>query len=1056
MIVTEFEIDHFRRRNSLRLLDLGNGLNVTLVGDNEDKTAMLSVVPYVLYGRVALDARAWVQPIDSDASLSVQTENGVFRIDRRVDDPDDLLIRSPDGLAADAGYIETLVDGVDPETFFETFTVNARYLRRQLDRRRRRVVEQTQQIAEYLRDASPQPDTVMPRVSLTPLHEMDSCVAELEQVIGSQAELQRDQSKLLAKLPNPEQLKAELKRIEEELTDAQAREQRAIRDVEDTRLAITFHQLRVRLTAIETDLGKLREAPTKLRSKEQSDARTSAIDARLRRCRVRLEQLQQLEQEAHETLADEERAERLRRLIPRIEAVLLQDDFIATEEQSIEQLADTISDLESRIESDRIRAESHAVELAADSERATQSLGDIDRLSAQVKDARRRYRMFRQRKTGLARQNTTQAQPAPMSPSTASAESKAIRHAERTVKQLRERIGVEQRLTDLIAERDQLDEQLRRLYGQHLPPLPMLLMLAIPFALGAAMILNGYLRYDPANIQLIGLGGLVLVVTSLIKLSTDNVNGDQLFQIRNQLTGLNREIDQAKGFREAFDADWSDTIRPWPDQLEHAERQLELLRDEHSGSVSRQPLGQRIVSETKSTATKRVRPDSRIRRSRMLEARQRYRDALSRWKDLMADLELSSNLSPSQARLAVEQKILDAQSGSHLPSSALEFQLRQLRNDLERRRNGLAEMVRHSRQLVQELGYASKGTIVGEQMDILRETLQEYREAEQERAELDRHLDDLKSRAERLHRYARQLNQERKELQYQLDERVEAERTKQQLQAERVKFLQRERDQLLEEIESMSLDEEVDDATVAALSKLSSDQLEARLHDLQHQQQDSHAIVVDLVDRRARVHERLNQMDDLQQIVSRESGWDDVLATTHELSQRWTSASREQQQQTKTLAAHLRQTENYKYVDLAAEHGSGLAGYRLDFSFDHDGTLHVLGRSGKWCAVRRMNPHRLSQIYVSLWLARIQAFADQGVKMPVILDDALSLAPRSRKRLAMLLRDFAARGHQLLLITSRTRHADVFAGLEVPIADLADRETVVAREEEFAPSLAGG
>ena len=81
MIVTEFEIDHFRGHNALRLLDLGNGLNVALVGNRLDKTAMLSVIPYVLYGTVADEARRWVDSIDSDAGLVVQTDNGVFRWD---------------------------------------------------------------------------------------------------------------------------------------------------------------------------------------------------------------------------------------------------------------------------------------------------------------------------------------------------------------------------------------------------------------------------------------------------------------------------------------------------------------------------------------------------------------------------------------------------------------------------------------------------------------------------------------------------------------------------------------------------------------------------------------------------------------------------------------------------------------------------------------------------------------------------------------------------------------------------------------------------------------
>jgi hypothetical protein len=152
VIVTEFEIDQFRGRNPLRLLDLGNGLNVALVGDRVDKTAMLSVVPYVLYGHDANEARTWVDAIDSDASIDVQTENGVFRISRSSENPEEVLIRSADGLALEPSYLKTLVDGIVPETFFRVFTVNSRRLRRQLDRRRLAVIDEIEQMASRLRD----------------------------------------------------------------------------------------------------------------------------------------------------------------------------------------------------------------------------------------------------------------------------------------------------------------------------------------------------------------------------------------------------------------------------------------------------------------------------------------------------------------------------------------------------------------------------------------------------------------------------------------------------------------------------------------------------------------------------------------------------------------------------------------------------------------------------------------------------------------------------------------------------------------------------------------
>ena len=200
------------------------------------------------------------------------------------------------------------------------------------------------------------------------------------------------------------------------------------------------------------------------------------------------------------------------------------------------------------------------------------------------------------------------------------------------------------------------------------------------------------------------------------------------------------------------------------------------------------------------------------------------------------------------------------------------------------------------------------------------------------------------------------------------------------------------------------------------------------------------------MDCRARCQERLQHVDEIQKLTDRDNAWDDVLAITRDFSQRWQEASRQQKEQVNRLAAQTRMAESYAYLQLAAENCSALASFAVDLSFDDKDTLRARDKNGKWSTLRRLRQHRLGQLYISLWLACIQQQADRGVKLPVIVDDVLSLAPRDATNLARLLRDFAARGHQLLLITSSKKHADVFAGLDVPIADLADRQTVVREE----------
>jgi len=61
--------------------------------------------------------------------------------------------------------------------------------------------------------------------------------------------------------------------------------------------------------------------------------------------------------------------------------------------------------------------------------------------------------------------------------------------------------------------------------------------------------------------------------------------------------------------------------------------------------------------------------------------------------------------------------------------------------------------------------------------------------------------------------------------------------------------------------------------------------------------------------------------------------------------------------------------------------------------------------------------------------------------LPIIIDDPLSLVGQNRgQRLAEQLVEFAAGGHQILVVTSNPAHAQVFADLDVPIADFAHRQ----------------
>ncbi|MBW3598126.1 MAG: DUF4332 domain-containing protein [Planctomycetes bacterium] len=76
-------------------------------------------------------------------------------------------------------------------------------------------------------------------------------------------------------------------------------------------------------------------------------------------------------------------------------------------------------------------------------------------------------------------------------------------------------------------------------------------------------------------------------------------------------------------------------------------------------------------------------------------------------------------------------------------------------------------------------------------------------------------------------------------------------------------------------------------------------------------------------------------------------------------------------------------------------------------------------------------------VHLAMCLALIEAHARRGVRLPLILDDALGrLAPQQAEQAGVLLREFAARGHQVLVFTCREAEARMLQRLGVPVLEL--------------------
>jgi hypothetical protein len=119
----------------------------------------------------------------------------------------------------------------------------------------------------------------------------------------------------------------------------------------------------------------------------------------------------------------------------------------------------------------------------------------------------------------------------------------------------------------------------------------------------------------------------------------------------------------------------------------------------------------------------------------------------------------------------------------------------------------------------------------------------------------------------------------------------------------------------------------------------------------------------------------------------------------------------------------------------------------------HD-ILFVDTAEGEPLSVQVLSRGTREQLFVSLRLALVAAYARRGIHLPMILDDVLVNFDAGRSKIAAaVVRDFAKQGHQLLVFTCHDHIWRMFQELKVDVRRIPNRfgetqEQVVERIPE--------
>ena len=285
----------------------------------------------------------------------------------------------------------------------------------------------------------------------------------------------------------------------------------------------------------------------------------------------------------------------------------------------------------------------------------------------------------------------------------------------------------------------------------------------------------------------------------------------------------------------------------------------------------------------------------------------------------------------------------------------------------------------------------------------------------------------------------------------QLDAQIARKKSQRELQQElrndRRRLLQQQRELIEEDIDELRQRYQVEAKT--PLAEYNDEELESRLNE----QKDKLASLRDKQIRQSEKRGRLRALLSTDPEKSARVEWTRIFEHTKLLRDEFVAASQAQE-----LPSTYERPTRYEFLDRSSEFLDQLSGGQfIAMEFDEvDRNLHLIDNHDRAVSVVDCSPNHFPNIYLSLWLARIEAYAEDGVRLPIVMEDPLEATTDSRRLVvAEMLRDFAARGHQVILVASEQGNAQTLAGLGVPIADFSQRERTERPEpdhvEEPAP-----
>jgi uncharacterized protein YhaN len=603
----------------------------------------------------------------------------------------------------------------------------------------------------------------------------------------------------------------------------------------------------------------------------------------------------------------------------------------------------------------------------------------------------------------------------------------AMDQAGQMVSQYRRRLQIDERLDQLSRHAGELDEQNRRAVERQLLPAWVFAVLGTLFILSVLLVLTGSVILpifsSGANWLIAVLGVVGIASTVFGKISLEKSNAAKLDAVQKQLALAQGQIKQIKEERDEMDGRLPRGGGPLVSRLDAAENELSELE-------ALVPLESRRGAAVQSAASARERAE---------RAEEDYKAARRKWRDSLASLGLSVELSSAQVRQL---------AGRWNAMSENLRRLTQCRDDLDRRRKEAESLAARLSQVAGDANVPLPDTGVLEQLKYLGNALAEQQAVAARRDAVRNQLKQLRHLRARHEEAIGRLNHRRRNLFFEAGAEDEDSFRQKALQSARGEALRSDRDSLARDIAATIGKECSEEAIRELLEKMPPGELESRGNLLRERLAMLGAQVGERLEKRGQLNAQIQSLaDDRQlprlqldlaaidrQIADATKRWQVLAVVCRLLEDIRASYERERQPETLKEASHyLTRLTQGRYSRVWTPLG--------------EKTLRVDDAEGHSLPVESLSRGTREQLFLSLRLALAAGYARRGAELPMVLDDVLVNFDADRAiAAAEVLRDFAALGHQLLVCTCHEHIEKIFAQLDVPLNRLprsANREGAV-------------